>query len=184
MKKHWLSVLVLFLGSFAALATVMIPLSLDQLSRDADTVVIGHCTNQRVFKTGEMIYTEYTIQPYDVLKGSTAKELKITQPGGEMDGKGIYVSGVARFTPAEEVMLFLTKEKSGSRDIVGWSQGKFHIYYDETTGHKLAVQQMGGAGILNKTTGAITETLPAAIGLEQLRGQVSTIIAKQKDGKK
>jgi hypothetical protein len=177
-------VLFLFLGSFAALATVMVQLSLDQLTREADTVVLGHCTNKRVFKTGEMIYTEYTIQSYDVLKGSTAAEFKITQPGGALNGKGVYVSGVARFSPMEEVMLFLTKEKNGSRDIVGWSQGKLHVYYDAATGQKLAVQQMGGAGMLNKTTGAITESHPAAVSLEQLRSQVKTIVAKQKDGKK
>lgn len=174
----------MFLGSFAALATVMVQLSLGQLTREADTIVLGHCTNKRVYKVGNMIYTEYTIQSYDVLKGSTAPELKITQPGGAVDGKGVYVSGVARFNPLEEVMLFLTREKNGSRDIVGWSQGKFHIYYDENSGKKMALQQMGGVGVLNKTTGEITESHPAAIVLDQLKSQVKSIVANSKDEKK
>lgn len=180
MRKHVLALLFSALAGATALATVMVPLSLDQLTGESDAVVLGHCIDKRVYKTGEMIYTEYTVRVYDVLKGSTLKEVKVVQPGGESGGKGIYVAGVARFAPAEEVMLFLGKDIGGRRDLVGWSQGKFTIYYDAKSKTKFAVRQLGGIGFMKKSSGEISSGKPEQIKLDELKSRVKKIIAEQK----
>jgi len=184
LRRIFWAFLFLVLAASAALATVMVPLSLKELTDDADAVVLGHCTGRRVFQSGGMIYTEYTIQVYDSLKGAPAKEMKVVQPGGEYGGKGIYVSGVARFSLLEEVMLFLGKDKQGARDIVGWSQGKFRIYYDEQSKKKFAAQEFGGAGFIKKSSGETTEAKPEKMELEMLKAAVKDIVAAKKAGRK
>jgi len=180
-----LVVALAFLVSSLALATVMVPLSLKQLTDDADLVVVGSCVDKQVVKSGKMIFTDYTIQVSEVLKGATVKEVKVRQPGGESGGKGVYVAGVARFTPAEEAVLFLARPgKDGARDLIGWSQGKFHIYYDDKTKARYAVQELQGISFMKKSTGEITEPSVSRIELKQLQTQVKSIVANQKADKK
>lgn len=165
-------------------ATVMVPLSLDQLAKESDSIVLGHCVGKRAYFSGGMIFTEYTVQVYEVLKGDAVKELKVRQPGGEYDGKGIYIPGVARFSAFEESLIFLGKVQAGSRDVVGWSQGKFHIYYDEQSKTKFAVQEPAGLSVIKKSTGEIVDPAGSKIELEKLVSQVRAVVAKDKDLKK
>lgn len=176
---------LIFLVPSIALAAVMVHLSLSELTNNADLVVVGKCVNKQFVKSGKAIFTDYTIQVSEVLKGATVKEVKVRQPGGEYGNRGVYVTGVARFTPAEEAMLFLDKPgKDGSRDMIGWSQGKFHIYYDDKTKARYAVQDLQEISLMKKSTGTITEPSVSRIELKQLQTQVKSIVADQKADKK
>lgn len=175
-KIIWLSGLLL--GSIA-LATVMVPLTLSQLTEQADKIVLGHCVNKRVYKTGKMIWTEYTFQVYEVLKGGSIKEVKIRQPGGEIGDEGIKVSGTANFLPGEEDLLFLDKEKDGAYDLIGWSQGKFQIFYDEKTKTKYTFQNLAGISFVKKT-GEPVLVEPMRFELDQVKAQIKAILAQKK----
>ncbi len=157
----------------------MVPLSLDRLTEDADAIVIGHCMAKRVYERGNMIWTEYTFLVYDNLKGLPLKEIKVRQPGGEIGEKGIMVAGTANFLPLEEDLLFLDKDKDGSRDLIGWSQGRFKVYYDDKTKTKYAFQQWQGVSFLTPS-GAPVKLEPARVDLEQLKAQIKVIANKPK----
>jgi len=162
----------------------MVPLSLENLTGESESVVLGHCIDKRVYQEGKMIWTEYTIQVYEVLKGEKAKEVKVRQPGGEIGEVGIAVSGAVSFGPLEEVLLFLGKEEKGARDLVGWGQGKFQIYYDKKTGKKFAYQQLAGVKFVEKTQKTKpVEKSPSKIELEQLKEQIKVIIKEKQDKK-
>lgn len=168
-----------FLVPSLCLATVMIPLDLNQLTDQADKIVLGHCINKRVYQTGKMIWTEYTFQVYEVLKGEGIKEVKIRQPGGELNGNGVMVPGTASFSPFEENLLFLDKEKEGSRDLVGWAQGRFKVYYDEKTKSKYTFQNLSGISFVKKN-GDTVSVEPMKVDLEQIKAQIKTIVAQKK----
>ena len=168
------------LVSGLCLATVMIPLDLNQLTEKADQIVLGHCTGKRVYETGDMIWTEYTFQVYEVLKGGKVKEVKVRQPGGEIGERGIKVSGTVNFLPLEEDVLFLDKDKDGTRDVIGWSQGRFKVYYDEKTKTKYALQNLEGISFMKKT-GEMEKVEPARVNLDQLKSRIKNIVDKKKE---
>jgi len=59
-------------------------------------------------------------------KGNATGRLTVVQPGGEVDGIGQRVSGVAELGPGEEVVLFL--ERTGSlHRVVGLAQGVYRV---------------------------------------------------------
>lgn len=176
----------LFLVMMASVAqgTTMLALSLKELTDNADAVVIGRCTGKRVFKSGNMIYTEYIIQVEETIKGSVGRELKVVQPGGELGGKGVRVSGVARLSLQEDALLFLEKENQGHRGIVGWSQGKFHIYYDEQSKKKYARQELDGLGFAKRGSGEVAAAKAEKLELEKLKTEVRALAAQDKGVRK
>ena len=176
-----LFLLIFFLISGAAFATVMVPLSLEQMTSEADVIVQGACTGARVYESKGMIFTEYTVSVQDVLKGGPVKEVKVRQPGGEYNGKGIYIPGTAHFSASEESLIFLSREKDGSRDVVGWSQGKFHVYYDEQSKTKFAVQDLQGLSVIKKSAGGIVNPSASRMELGKLTSQVKTMVAREKE---
>jgi hypothetical protein len=176
--------LIFLLVSSAALATVMEPLSLEQMTGEADVIVRGTCTGKRVYESQGMIFTEYAISVQDVFKGVPAREVRVRQPGGELNGKGIYIPGAARFAPSEEALVFLGKNIGGSRDVVGWSQGKFHVYYDEQSKTRFAVQDLQGLSVVKKSTGEIIGPEASRFELGKLTSQLREMVAKEKELKK
>jgi len=186
MKRYWrhnlkkiISALI-FLVPALAFATIMVPLSMDDLAGNSDIIVQGIVTGRHVFAQGDRIFTEYTIRVSDVLKGAPGGEVKVVQPGGELGRKGLYVAGVARFAPAEEVILFLGKDINGSRDVVGWAQGKFQVRYDEQTKTKFAAQQLQGLSFANQKTGTFSEPAASRIEVNALKAQIKTAVAGKK----
>jgi len=166
---------IFFFLPWFAQSVVMIPLSLDKLTQKAELIVLGHCVDKRVYESGKMIWTEYTIRVYEVLKGnSRIKEVKVRQPGGEVGERGIKISGTASFFPLEESLLFLKKTSSGAYQPVGWAQGKFKIYYDKKSKKKYARQELGGIAFWKKSK---TDTLPPSrIELSQLKSQIKAVL--------
>ena len=175
MRKKFL--LIFFFLPLFAQAVVMIPLNLDKLTQKADIIVLGHCIDKQVYESGKMIWTEYTIRVYEVLKGDAKiKEVKVRQPGGEVGERGIKVSGTVSFLPLEESLLFLKKTSSGAYQPVGWAQGKFKLYYDEKTKKKYARQELGGIAFWKKSK---KDSLPPSkIELKELKSQIKAVLKK------
>lgn len=120
--------LLVGLLSQAALATTLLKVDLGQLTRSSDAVVIGRVQSvqSRFSSDGLKILTDAEISVTQTLKGQVAQAVVVMQPGGAVGDVGQHVAGVARFTPGEEVAVFL--EKRGSRYFVtGLGQGKYRL---------------------------------------------------------
>ena len=177
MRKFFLALAIMFPGFL--LATVMVPLNINQLTEQAEKIVIGHCTDKRVYERGNMIWTEYTIKVYEVLKGGEIKEIKIRQPGGEIGDRGVKVAGAVSFGKLEESVLFLDKEKDGAYDLIGWAQGKFHVYWDDKTRTKYILQNLDGISFVQKD-GKPVAVEPIKMELEQFKALIKAINAQKK----
>jgi len=146
---HRLALMIaLLLASPTAEATVLVELTTRQLTVQSQLVVRGKVVDQRVVAVEGRLWTDSTIQVAQALKGSARRgaTLVLRQPGGEIGGVGMRVTGVARFRRGEEVVVFA--RAAGPVQIpVGMCQGKFEILRDRG-GQTRVRRDLTGAGFV------------------------------------
>lgn len=96
------------LGATAALATVVVQPSLEQMTARSGVIVHGVVTDQVVVQGEEgRILTLSSIRVTEGLKGAKANDtVTLYQVGGELDGHVARIAGVSAFAKGEEVILF------------------------------------------------------------------------------
>ncbi|MCX7766101.1 MAG: hypothetical protein N2246_05280 [Candidatus Sumerlaeia bacterium] len=85
-------------------------LTLEDLARKADVILIGKCVDKQSEFVAGHIETRVKIQTSEYLKGKLAAEFTLTLLGGELSSPvplGQYVEGMPQFYKGEEVLLFL-----------------------------------------------------------------------------
>ena len=193
---------------YALAAVALLPLSafadsraggeptLQDLTKTADSIVVGSCVNTKTAVVGSRsMETTYEVQVSEALKGKRASGglISITVPGGELTTPPIAMAvlGMPQLTKGEEVILFLdekpesisataSKRRSpqsklgkGPR-IVGLDSGKFTIYKDEKTGQKkVARVRMADFGFAHQDTAYRKVLRSVATGdMKLVNGQV------------
>ena len=108
----FVSVILLILITWSAYAILMKVYNTKQLTNESDAIVIGECVKKQTKWVGKHFETTITIKAKEYLKGDMGKEIKITQPGGEVT-KPIplvqAVPGMPYFKDGENVLLFIKK---------------------------------------------------------------------------
>ncbi len=139
-------------------ATTFVERPLQEAVGDAAVVVRGTAgkSTSNWGKTDEgtrNIYTYTELQVSEVLRGpglTAPTTIQVRSLGGEKDGIGMQVSGVASFNPGEETIVLLREKNSeGSYDVDGMMMGKFNLRTDEE-GHEVVI----GPGIPRSETGS------------------------------
>lgn len=79
------------------------------------------------------IYTFTELQVEEVLKGSlNERVITVKELGGEKDGVGLEIPGTAKFSPGEDIVLFLSaRDHDQAFEVRGMSTGKYMIRRDE-----------------------------------------------------
>jgi len=116
------------LATCAALASTAVRLDTASLAAASTDVVDGNVVSTSSVWTGDhrRIVTQVVVEIRDTWKGSAAGRVTVVQPGGERDGIGQRVSGVAPLSSGERVVLFL--ERSGPyHRVVGLAQGVYRV---------------------------------------------------------
>lgn len=112
-------------------ATSIVPMTIEQLTTAAQTVVEGRALEQwSQWDTSEHLI--YTYTPFAVssrLKGSSPQTIVVRQMGGSAGGYTQIVSGVRHWQPGDEAVLFLRPSvaNDGSLAVVGLMQGNFRV---------------------------------------------------------
>ena len=110
-----------------ARATTLKRMSVADLSRAAHTIVRVRCvTNSTRWDAGE-IWTFTTFDVEETWKGSAPAQITVRLLGGHAGNLTSTVSGVPRFAPGEELILFLERTPAQDFSIVSWMQGTFRI---------------------------------------------------------
>ncbi len=122
--------------SSLAVATTIIPMSVEELARAATHIVEGEAIESRSLWNAQhtLIYTYTTIAVRNTLKGTQRQTLTVKQLGGSADGYTQKVAGLHGFQNGESALLFLRPSAAGDGTmvIVGLMQGRFHIYRGES----------------------------------------------------
>ncbi len=125
-----------------AASAIMVALSVDDLTAQAEVVVVGRVSDiQSAWSAdGKTINTTVTIEVTDTVKGQTeGKEIGLTYPGGVVGEVGLKVSDTPSFEPDERVLVFLSAppQAQGTSqsapviyEVVGLAQGKYSISDD------------------------------------------------------
>ena len=116
-------------------------LTLNGLTRRADSILVGEVTDIAYYKEGKgNIYTLVSISVEQTIKGESEEEVAIRIPGGEMNGQMLWVEDAPSFQLGERAVVFL-EEGEGVLSIVGGFQGKFSIDNNNMVGGKLPLSQ-------------------------------------------
>jgi hypothetical protein len=190
MKQRWIFgcglLLVLALGAVSlttsrALASVVKALSLEDMTRKADVIVVGVGAEAQARRNddGRLIVTDVSVDVQQVLKGGAkaGDDVIVTLLGGSLDGLGLSVPGEASIPIGKPALLFLYRSGKEGRDlrVVGMAQGVMPMQGEPGTmviipgGTGSELVERGSDGKLNPAPGALLRPEPAANVLERVR---------------
>lgn len=117
--------------SLPAHATILPALTLEDLAVRATDIVQGTVVELTPRWSGGIIVTDVTVEVTHCMKGPCLSEsLEVQVFGGALDGYVVETSGSARYTPGEQVLLFLEPVSGRGQATLrtaGMALGKFHV---------------------------------------------------------
>lgn len=132
-----------------ASATVMVPLSIEDMAVRSAAVVRARVSNRRSAwdEDHRKIYTYTELEVLETVhaSGKVPQAIVVRTLGGEVGKVGMKVSGTARFNPGEEVLLFLRSDPINNQhfQVIGMSQGKYRLER-ESKGQLVAIPGLEG----------------------------------------
>ena len=170
---------ILFLASLgllalavAASATTLSRLKFEDLALESTAVARLRClgaTSQ--WEQGE-IWTETRFEVLQPEKGVLPGIVTVRMLGGQVGHLHSHVDEVPVFRTGEEVYLFLWGNKSGSYQVMGWSQGTFRIARNPQSGLETVTQDSAATPIFDPQARAFRRggirNLPVAVFREKL----------------
>lgn len=121
-----LGVSILVLG-VAGLAATLERMSLEEMTSKSTAIVRAKAISSSTEMVGSIVYTRTRFQVLERWKGPEGGAVDVFEPGGRVGGLIQNYSGVPRFTPGQEVVLFLWTGPSGRTQIIGLSQGVMQV---------------------------------------------------------
>jgi hypothetical protein len=129
MNRVWIVTLSLFLVARSAGATVLVPLDLGALSRDAQVIARGRvlATGTRWTDDRRGVETLVTLEVESYLKGAFGETLTFRVPGGRLGRYRSLVVGAPEFTDGQRVIVFLSYRGPMVPYLVGLGQGVYRL---------------------------------------------------------
>ena len=117
------------LAAAPANATVLVPVDLAELSRDAGAIVRGRVTAAAAQWTADRraIETVVTIDAESSLKGSLGRRVQFIVPGGTLGRYRNLVAGAPEFIVGQRVIVFLGWTGPSYPYLLGLGQGVYRI---------------------------------------------------------
>jgi len=130
-------------------STILLKMSLERMAQDAVMVVQGHVAWDYSVRPDptEPIFTYSGLEVSGCVAGECPETVILKHEGGTVGELTIFIPGMPKFTPGDEVLLFLEPDPNGEKDAfytVGMVQGYFKIVTDPQSGVKTALQQLFG----------------------------------------
>jgi hypothetical protein len=82
------------------------PVDVPVLTSKANVIVRGIVSNSEIKWVGRTIYTEYTLQVQETLKGGARNTLTVAVPGGSMGNVELVIPGAPKLETGNEVVFF------------------------------------------------------------------------------
>jgi hypothetical protein len=164
-----------------AQATLAVPVSLEQMTRESEVIVHARVLDQRVTWSDDhaRILTLTRIQTLQGLKGATKGEtLTIYQVGGELDGLVYRIPGALAFAPGEEIVFFAVRLESW---IVSYGMGVGKYLVVDEKGTRTVEARFGDVAFVGRTpTGELVAAAPLDAGpipLDTFLARVRALVA-------
>ncbi len=161
--------------SLAATAATLERLSLDEMTQKSTAIVRAKALSSSTSFVGSTIYTKTRFQVLERWKGPEAATVEVSEPGGTVGPVSQNYSGVPRFVPGQEVVLFLWTGPSGRTQVIGLSQGVFQVERS-ATGEEQAIREASGETMLAPGTGELVRDETLRVPLKSLETRVKSAI--------
>ena len=156
------------LATGAAQATTLLHVGVGDMTRTSEWVVraqVVAVSSVDLRSEGRGIFTDVELAIRDVYRGQGVPErttLRLLGGHGQ-DGISVWVPGMPRFAPGEEVVLFLERTSRGHVPC-GLGQGVWRVHH-VPGGQAWVIQDSGGAHVLERTPSG---------GLREHQGPIAT----------
>jgi hypothetical protein len=123
---------LLLLATPSAEASRLIPRTLPELTAGSDLIFVGCCEAATPHWNADrsLILTGYRFRVLRAIKGSPGATITLDELGGVVNGVGMDVSGVPRYSVGEEALIFVHRTELGRWETYGALQGKFRVERD------------------------------------------------------
>jgi len=170
-KRHTvLPILVLLAGPL--MGATLERLTLDDLIAKSTLVVRGRVGDSWAAVTNSIIYTHYTIQVSETLKGTAGSSVEVMIPGGTVNGRRQSFAGSPVLNKGDQFVFFLWTSKAGITWITGLTQGLFALPGDSTA-DPMAMRAASGELMLDPTTARPVKDVAVSMKLSDLRQRVA-----------
>jgi len=150
-------------------------LSLDDMIRQSTTIVRGKPQLTYSAFRGSLIYTHYSVQVTENLKGSPAKQLDIVVPGGVSNGFRQSFAGAPTLAPGQDYVLFLWTSKTGLTQVIGLTQGLFRVTAN-SSGQLMVLRAASTELMLNVAGHPVTDS-DLQMLLSDLRARIQNVLS-------
>jgi hypothetical protein len=153
-------------------------LSLDDMISKSTVIVRAKVTGSYAgfASAAPVVYTHYSIQVSEWLKGLGGKSLDVVVPGGEINNVRQSFSGAPTFGTGDEYVFFLWTSKAGLTQVIGLTQGLFALAQDGSK-DPMATRSASHELMLDRRTGQPVKDQPMVMHLSELRSRISTALS-------
>ena len=175
MKRLYILAVVLTIGAVPLLCATLERLTLDEMIAQSTAIVRGKVTGSYAALSGPVIYTHYSVQVSELLKGSgSSSTVDVACPGGAANGLQQTFSGAPELQADQEYVLFLWTGKSGLTQLIGYSQGVFSVSGSGTGA--VAVRAAARETMVARGTGLPVKDESLAMNLNELRARIASVL--------
>jgi hypothetical protein len=167
---RWFSSVFLALS---ANATTLQRLSLEEMVSQSTWIVRGICSEGQAVQVPSGVFTVYTVDVREVLKGAPVRSLDVVSPGGKLEGVRHVVSGAPVLDAGSEYVLFVWRSNSGLNRIIGLTQGVFTLTQDG--GKATAAKMVTTEPMVDRLGRPVADTR-TVMSLESLRAKVRQVV--------
>jgi len=168
--------ITIVLTTAALQATTLARMSLAKMTQAASVVIRARCVgNSAGWDAGE-IWTLSAFDVENVWKGASPERITVRLLGGRAGNLTSSVSGVPRFRPGEEVVLFLEPTARGDYSVVSWEQGTFRIARN-AAGAESVTQDTAAFATFDPATQRYEATGIRGVPIETLRARVADALS-------
>lgn len=155
-----------------AYATTLMRMSVAAMSQAARAVARVRClSNSTAWDSGE-IWTLTAFEVQQVWRGALPAQITVRLPGGRVSNITSTISGVPRFRPGEEAVVFLEPSPRGGFSVVAWQQGTFRIHRNARAGEEIVTQDTAYYPVFDPRTRRLQPAGIAEMSLSRFRSAV------------
>jgi hypothetical protein len=159
-----------------AAATTLAQMSIEQMARKAPLIVRARCiSNSTAWDAGE-IWTFTNFEVEETWRGTAPAAITVRLLGGRMGNLTSSISGVPRFQPGEEVVLFLEPTPRGDFSVMSWAQGTLRIRRDIRTDRENVTQDAASSASFDPATRRYAVNGIRNVALGDFRAQINAAL--------
>ncbi len=172
-KRHFVFALVVTVCMMPLQCATLERLSMDDMIAKSSAIVRGKVTNSWAAFTGSVIYTHYTVQVSEQLKGAGGDSVEVVVPGGVLNNLRQSFSGAPTFNIGDQYVFFLWTSKAGLTQVLGLTQGLFQLAHDGAA-DPMATRSATRELMLDARTGRPVKDQTLVMHMSELRSLIAS----------